>query len=279
MNPAIEARLEQLHLRLEEISALLSEPQVIGDQERFRKLSREYAEIQPLVSHYRELKGANAEIEAARALLAEPDNTLHAPAREELARLGEPQQQLEPQPHQLLPAKDRATGAISFSRCAAPARRRCSPQPFRMYSACRAPRLDRRGAELGPGDTAATRKSSRALPVGVLFAPVESAHRVQRVPETEPRSHLACTGGAARQAIDQIDISPTISTDTFRAGRRARQQDRFGYPHHPSVESDARSTRIARAMSILSAAGRMAQAASRRPPRAEDRRGDRPSAL
>src|SRR3989304_2741542 len=69
MKPTIQSRLENLDLRLEEISALLSDPSVIGAQDRFRALSREYSEIQPLVNRYREHRETARELAAARAML------------------------------------------------------------------------------------------------------------------------------------------------------------------------------------------------------------------
>ncbi|MEK7303468.1 MAG: PCRF domain-containing protein, partial [Pseudomonadota bacterium] len=73
MKPTIQSRLENLDLRLEEISALLSDPSVIGAQDRFRALSREYSEIQPLVNRYREHRETARELAAARAMLDESD--------------------------------------------------------------------------------------------------------------------------------------------------------------------------------------------------------------
>ena len=45
MKPSIVAKLEALHERHEEVQALLGDAQTIADQERFRALSREYAQL------------------------------------------------------------------------------------------------------------------------------------------------------------------------------------------------------------------------------------------
>jgi peptide chain release factor 1 len=48
MNPSMLAKLEQLASRHEEVSALLAEPEIIGDNDRFRALSVEYAQLEPV---------------------------------------------------------------------------------------------------------------------------------------------------------------------------------------------------------------------------------------
>ena len=49
MNPSMLAKLEQLAARHEEVSALLAEPDIINDNDRFRALSVEYAQLEPVV--------------------------------------------------------------------------------------------------------------------------------------------------------------------------------------------------------------------------------------
>ena len=52
MKDSIRARLESVTERHEEIAALLGEPDVLADQDRFRELSREYARLEPVVAAF-----------------------------------------------------------------------------------------------------------------------------------------------------------------------------------------------------------------------------------
>src|SRR4030067_3866902 len=90
MKPTIQSRLENLDLRLEEISALLSDPSVIGAQDRFRALSREYSELQPLVNRYREHRETARELAAARAMLDESEPGMRATGGDEGPRPAAP---------------------------------------------------------------------------------------------------------------------------------------------------------------------------------------------
>ncbi len=62
-------RLEDLLIRYEEIQAELSEPSVVNDQSRFRKLMKEQNDLAPIVEKYRVYKANNASIEERLALL------------------------------------------------------------------------------------------------------------------------------------------------------------------------------------------------------------------
>ncbi len=79
-------RLEDLLIRYVEIQAELSEPSVVNDQSRFRKLMKEQNDLAPIVEKYREYKANNASIEESLALLdEESDEDIRELAKEELA--------------------------------------------------------------------------------------------------------------------------------------------------------------------------------------------------
>ena len=78
-------RLEDLVARLDDVQALLSDPSVISDQNRFRNLMKEQNEISPIVEKYLEYKGAKQTIEESLAMLdEESDEELRELAKEEL---------------------------------------------------------------------------------------------------------------------------------------------------------------------------------------------------
>jgi len=78
MKPSIAAKLEQLVRRLEELNQLLSSENATRDLEQFRRLSREHAEITPVVERYREYRSAEADLATATEMLADPDPSIKA---------------------------------------------------------------------------------------------------------------------------------------------------------------------------------------------------------
>ena len=92
-------RLDDLLIRYEELLEELNSPDVAMDQNRFRKLMKEQADLTPLVDAYKEYKKANQDVEASLALLEEEsDEEMRDMAKEELAdakkRIEEMEQQL-----------------------------------------------------------------------------------------------------------------------------------------------------------------------------------------
>ncbi len=78
-------RLEDLLIRFEELMSELSEPDVAGNQERFRKLMKEQNDLTPIVEAYKEYKAAKQNIEDSLAMLdEESDEELRELAKEEL---------------------------------------------------------------------------------------------------------------------------------------------------------------------------------------------------
>ena len=92
-------RLEDLVRRYEEITNELTEPSVVNDQNRFRKLMKEQADLQPLVDAYTEYRKCQETIEDSLALLdGESDEEMREMLKEELSdarrRMGELEQQM-----------------------------------------------------------------------------------------------------------------------------------------------------------------------------------------
>ena len=73
MKASILSKLDHLAERYEEVGALLSDGDIISDQNRFRSLSKEYAELEPLVQHYAKYRIALDNIEQAKLLLKDAD--------------------------------------------------------------------------------------------------------------------------------------------------------------------------------------------------------------
>ena len=73
MKPSIQQKLETFGERYEEIAALLSEPEVINDQNQFRKLSVEYSQLEPVVNEYAKYKQTLDDKETAEEMLDDPE--------------------------------------------------------------------------------------------------------------------------------------------------------------------------------------------------------------
>ena len=73
MKPSLRTKLEQLSSRLEELNALLAAEDATRDLDRFRALSKEHAELDPIVARFRDFARSEADIAAAEELARDPD--------------------------------------------------------------------------------------------------------------------------------------------------------------------------------------------------------------
>ena len=106
MKASILSKLDHLSDRYEEVGALLSDGDIISDQNRFRTLSKEYAELEPLVKTYGSYKDVLENIDEAKLLLKDSDTDMRDMAQEEM-RSGEEQREvLELEIQKLLLPKD-----------------------------------------------------------------------------------------------------------------------------------------------------------------------------
>ena len=84
MKSTLKTKLDQLLERYEELGALMSDSEVISDQNMFRAYSREYAEIEPVVLCYRDYERQLNELEETKILASDEDEDIRAMAAEEL---------------------------------------------------------------------------------------------------------------------------------------------------------------------------------------------------
>ena len=134
MKSSIVAKLEALYERHEEVQALLGDAATIADQDKFRALSREYAQLSDVARCYTDWRQVQEDIETAQMMLDDPE--MREMAQEELRDAKEKGDQLEQQLQVLLLPKDPDDERNASWKCApgpAATKQRCLPA---IYSAC-----------------------------------------------------------------------------------------------------------------------------------------------
>lgn len=231
MKPSIQNKLECLVERREELSHLLSDPDVIRDQSRFRELSKEYAELEPLVLEFRMYQSAQEELRSVLEMLKDADPEMRALAQAELSDAKLNVEQGENRLNRLLLPKDphdhrnifleirAGTGGDEAAIFAG--------DLFRMYSRF----AEREGWQTEwISESFGEHGGYKEVIIRILGKNVYSklkfesgVHRVQRVPATESQGRIhtsACTVAVLPEveALDSIEIDPSqLRIDTYRA--------------------------------------------------------------
>lgn len=100
-------RLEGVKSRFEEVSRLISEPDIVSDMKKYIRLNKEYKNLEPIVQNYNEYKNILSNIDSAKDILAsEKDEEMREMAKMELDELNEKVAPLEDNIKLLLLPKD-----------------------------------------------------------------------------------------------------------------------------------------------------------------------------
>jgi peptide chain release factor 1 len=229
MKDSMRGRLEQLARRLIEIDALLAEPDIASDMDRFRKLSRERAEIEPVVMQFQQYEATEGDIQAAKEMQSDPD--MREMAEDELKIGRERLEVLEDELQVLLLPRDPDDGRSVFLEIRAGTGGDESAlfagDLLRMYSryaetkGWRVELMSESPSEVGGYKEVIARIDGDGVYGRLKFE--SGAHRVQRVPATETQGRIhtsACTVAILPEADERSDIviNPSdLRVDTFRA--------------------------------------------------------------
>ncbi|PWW16001.1 peptide chain release factor 1 (bRF-1) [Pseudidiomarina tainanensis] len=231
MNPSIIRKLEALLERYEEVQHLLSDPQIISDQDKFRALSREYSQLEELVQCFTAYQRAQSDEQGAREMMQEDDAEMREMAKLELEAAQQQQEQLEQQLQILLLPKDPNDDRPCYLEIRAGAggdeAAIFAGDLFRMYSryaenhGWRVSMVSCNEGEHGGFKEVIAHVSGDGAYGRMKFE--SGGHRVQRVPDTESQGRVhtsACTVAVLPEIpeAEAIEINPAdLRVDTFRA--------------------------------------------------------------
>ncbi|HEY9447106.1 MAG TPA: peptide chain release factor 1 [Burkholderiales bacterium] len=229
MKTSIAAKLSQLTSRLEELNRLLSTEDVTADMDAYRRLTREHAEIGPVVELYRSYRKSEGDLAAAQEMAADPQ--MRAFAEDEIRETRERLAQLEIDLQKQLLPKDPNDDRSIFLEIRAGTGGDESAlfagDLFRMYARFaernrwQVETISESSSDLGGYKEIIAKIIGHGAYSRLKFE--SGAHRVQRVPATETQGRIhtsACTVAVLPEAdeVGEIVLNPAdLKIDTFRA--------------------------------------------------------------
>jgi peptide chain release factor 1 len=231
MKASLQQKLEISSDRYDELSALLSEPAVINDQQKFRELSQEFSQLEPIVRCFKAYLEAQEREQSAHELLKDDDPDMREMAKDELKDANEAQETLANELQVLmLPVDPNDAKNIYLEIRAGTGGNEAAifaGDLFRMYARYaenkkwRIEIISTNEGEHGGYKEIIVRVLGNAVYSHLKFE--SGAHRVQRVPVTESQGRVhtsACTVAIMPEveAVEEVNINPAdLRIDTFRA--------------------------------------------------------------
>ncbi len=249
MTPTLRRKLEALAERREELERLLSDPTVVADNDRFRRYSREFSQLEPVTLALAEEALAKRDLEAAQAMRSDPE--MRDFAEEEMATAQARLLQLEDDLSLLLVPKDPRDDADLFLEVRAGTggdeAAIFAGDLFRMYARY----AERQGWKVevesdSPGEHGGYKEIVAKVIGRGAFSRLKfesGTHRVQRVPETESQGRIHTSAATVAiipddDEVEEVEINPAdLKVDTFRSSGAGGQ-------HVNKTESAIRITHI-----------------------------------
>jgi peptide chain release factor 1 len=225
------SKLDDVESRFEKVNMQLQDPEVTGNQGRYRELMKEYASLQDVVTTYREYKKIRADLDASKEILEqESDADLRQLAKEELVHLEKEIVELEDRLKILLIPKDPndEKNIILEIRAGAGGDEASlfAEELFSAYSHY----ANEQGwrvelMSISPGNVGGFKEVIANISGQRVFSKLKyesGVHRVQRVPKTETqgRVHTSTITVAVLPEVDEVDIeiNPNdLRIDVFRS--------------------------------------------------------------
>ncbi|MPW63825.1 peptide chain release factor 1 [Moraxella catarrhalis] len=249
MKESLRHRLDQMVDRFEEVTALLSDPDTISDNKKFRELSMEHSDLSEITVTWKDFVQAEADLQTANELLSDPEMKEMALDEIEVARANI--EMLEERLNVMMLPKDPNDKATAFLEIRAGTggdeAAIFSGDLFRMYQKYAQSQgwqvevLSANEGEHGGYKEIIARVSGIGVYGRLKFE--SGAHRVQRVPATESQGRVhtsACTVAVMPEIEidDTVEINPSdLRIDTYRSSGAGGQ-------HVNTTDSAVRITHI-----------------------------------
>jgi peptide chain release factor 1 len=229
LKPSLRTKLETLTRRMDELNMILASEEATRDLDRYRTMTKEYADLGPVVERYRNFQNAEADLVAAQELGSDPE--MKSFAEEEVAAAKARMSELEVDLQKLLlpvdPDDERNVFLEIRAGTGGDESALFGGDLFRMYTRY----AERNGwkvdlvsaseGEMGGYKEAILKIVGKGAYQKLKFE--SGGHRVQRVPETEAQGRIhtsACTVAVLPEAdpMVEVTINPAeLRIDTFRS--------------------------------------------------------------
>lgn len=243
-------KLEAIHDRYLRLEEQMSDPDILSDPDRYRKISKDYKDLKKIVDLYHQHKQLLESIQTAEALIRDPDPEMAAMAKEELEPLKDQLEELEETiRYQMIPKDPEDSRDVIFEIRSGTGGDEASifaGDLYRMYS--------RYFENVGWKVEAVTVNEGAVGGYNKIVLEIQGedvygrlkfesgAHRVQRVPKTESQGRIHTSAATVvvipKLEMEDVNIQKSdLKVDTFRASGAGGQ-------HVNKTESGVRFTHL-----------------------------------